>query len=205
MVRHGAWFDRDQIAHILRRDRDLRLFLLARMAMLVTTAAMPFYTVHARDVLGAPANAIGTYLALLTGAMLSTSLVWGRLADRRGTRLVTLLVAILAVPQPFVPLLFGARMSYTVFGLVYLLQGAVQAGTGVIASSYLLDLAPPEQRGVYISFANTALGLVSLALILAGWVAQAFGLTALFAVCVVAAVAAPVLAYSMREPREQAG
>ena len=195
------FLDLASVRTILRQDRDLRLFLIARTSMLMTWTAVPFYTVFARDVLGAPSGVIGTYLGLMTAALLGSSLFWGRLCDRKGTRLVMLGVTLLMLPQPLIPLLMGARIPYTLFGVVYILQGVVQAGMEVFASNYILDLAPSQQRVIYISFSNTALGIVSLVLALAGVVAQVWGLTALFALCTLSALLAPALTWRLREPR----
>ena len=66
------------------------------------------------------------------------------------------------------------------FALVFFLQGAYLAALGIAGNTYLLNLAPPEERTATVGLANSFLGLFAFSPVLGGWVVGAWGYGALF-------------------------
>ena len=83
-------------AHLMRGDRNFRLFLTARVAIMAAQMAAPFFAVYASRELGAGAEMVSVYLASNTAASLVSNLMWSRLSDRRGNRAVLRLARVLA-------------------------------------------------------------------------------------------------------------
>ncbi len=183
------------------RDRNYVWYILARLALQATLAAVPFYTLYAKTRLGAPTAMVGVYTAVMTVATMASSVLWGRLCDRHGNRLVMLWVAILTVLMTAWPLALGPRVSYAAFTVQFFLVGVVQAGTMLVRMTFVMDLAPPTARVVYAGVVNTAAGLVSILSMGAGWVVQKWGAESLFALCLAVSVVAPFLVVRIWDPR----
>jgi MFS family permease len=186
--------------NLLRREPNFAMFALVRVALLASTIAVPFYSVFAKERLRAPTAMVGTYVGAFTVALVLSTLVWGRLSERHGNRAVVWATSLLSVPLTLVPLLLGARMSYSAFAAVYALLGVAQSGAEIGCLSFELDLAPAGQRPLYIGLLNTMLGVVSFALILGGVVVSQWGLEAVFAVSVGCAIVSFAAIHLVREP-----
>jgi Na+/melibiose symporter-like transporter len=193
------------IRDTLWRDRNYVLFVTARVVLLIHAVAVPFYAVFAREKLGAPTSMAGTYLTVFTLASVGSTLLWGRLGDRRGNRMAMLLGSLLSIPLPLVPLFFGTRISYSAFAVLFLLLGIAQSGTDISALSLALDIAPGAERVLYVGFLNTVLGIVSLLLMGSGLIVQWWGLGALFALSASCAGLSSVLIQAVRDPRADKG
>jgi len=189
------------IKRLLQRNSDYVLFIVARVALLVSTVALPFYSVFAKDRLGVPASMAGTYLAAYTVAIVGSTLFWGQLSDRYGNRVLMLLVSLLSIPLPMVPVLFGDVISYSVFTLVFLMLGIIKAGIQIVSLSFVLEIAPPSERVLYVGLVNTVLGTVSLILMVGGVIAEQWGLNALFSLSACSALLAAFFVWKLREPR----
>jgi Hypothetical protein len=77
-------------------------------------------------------------------------LLWARLAER-GSKRVLLAGGSLSLLAP----LLAMDLPSGAFGLVFLLQGAYLAALGLATTTYLLNLAPPEERSASIGLANS--------------------------------------------------
>src|SRR5581483_5318088 len=117
---------------------------------------------------GLPTGVAGIFLAVraVTGAL--SNLVWSRISDRRGNRQLVLLSGVLVICTPALALLgpalanaagLGSRGLLAAMGLVFLVSGAANDGNQLSGSTYLLEIAPEDERPTYIGLANTTLGL----------------------------------------------
>lgn len=153
---------RDSLAQLrLLKDRpQLRRFVLVR-SLLVGTALAPPYLVA----LGSGETALETLGALVlasAAASFASSFVWGRLSDR-SSRWVLILSGVSGALALAAALLFGTVAAGWVlpailFGLMVAYHGVRQG-----RSTYLVDMAPKDDRAGYTAVANTSVGLFLLA------------------------------------------
>jgi len=202
----------------LRRSRRLvqadpvyRRYMAARLALGLTSVALPFYGVYAKNVLGASGGMAGIYVAARIGGTLIFNLPWGRLSDRRGNQLVMRLLslgsgatALLALGLvgligPVQPQ--GSWLPYVALP-IFFLDGAVRPAHIMVGSNFLLELAPEGERSLYLGLSNTLLGVVVLISGLGGLVVDAFGFAGVFALSIGLSVVAYVFASGLPEPRE---
>ena len=202
----------------LRRSRRLvqadpvyRRYMAARLALGLTSVALPFYGVYAKNVLGASGGMAGIYVAARIGGTLIFNLPWGRLSDRRGNQLVMRLLslgsgatALLALGLvgligPVQPQ--GSWLPYVALP-IFFLDGAVRPAHIMVGSNFLLELAPEGERSLYLGLSNTLLGVVVLISGLGGLVVDAFGFAGVFALSIGLSVVAYVFARGLPEPRE---
>jgi len=197
--------------HLPRRNANYGCLLVVQFLARAAGMATPFYIVYARRALGVSAGMVGVYLTWATLAGIASTLVWGRISDRRGNRGLILLVGLVGLATPLaalsIPLLaswqpsMAAQAPYA-FTAVFALSSISQMGLFIGYNNYLLDIAPAEDRPLYIGLANTLTGLTLLVSAVGGLIVDLAGLAVLFWVAVAFYVGALLLAGRLREPRE---
>jgi MFS family permease len=191
------------VLDILRADRNLVRFLVARAFMGVANMSGAFFTVYALRGLGAPAWQVGVFTgALLLGQVVGNGAL-GWLADRMGGRAVLLVGAASLLGANGIAL---TTTSLEIYGSVFALAGIFQASMSVAAGNMLLDFAPrAEERPTYVGLGNTALApVLCTAPLVAGLVADTLGLRAVFAIALGGALLAMGFLGRVREPRTAA-
>jgi MFS family permease len=190
-----------RVSALLRRDHNLRWFLLARAVETIGAMAMGFYTVYALRVFDAQDWQVGVFTALYLGGQTAGNVVLGWLADRAGHRVVLALgVGALATAN----LAALTATSIPALGPVFVLAGIRYSAIHLSGRTILLEFAEdPAELPTYIGLANTSLAPVAFVTpLLAGWLADRAGFPIVFAVAAAfAAGALAVLLARVREPR----
>jgi MFS family permease len=190
-----------RISPLLRRDANLRWFLVARALAVVGVMGSGFYTVYALRTWEAPPAQAGVFTTLLLAGQIAGNVTLGWLADRKGHRLV--IVAGVAATVGANALALGAP-SLGAFGAVFILAGVQGAAVSISNLSVLLEFAPvPEEQPTYVGLGTTLMAPVALgAPLAAGLLADAFGFAAMFLLAGAAGtVALIVLVSFVRDPR----
>jgi MFS family permease len=136
---------------------------------------------------------VGFYLSAMTLASVLSNLLWQRVAQVRGPRLMlkaasllTALTPLLAAVLPWLMRSVGftveghGLLPAYLFTTVFVLAGSGESGRSIGLQSFLLDIAPDEERASYIGLANTVLGFVSLLPTLSGAVVDRVGFEPVF-------------------------
>jgi MFS family permease len=145
--------------------------------------------------LGGSRAMIGVYLAVMTGTSLLSTAVIGRISRRIPARkimyaaviaggLMSVLVLLLAIVAE--PLQITSEVASYWLIPVFALSAIRITGAGIAGNSMLFDVAPLDNRSLYIGFTNTWIGLVLLATGIGGVVVQVFGFEALVAFTIAA-------------------
>lgn len=196
--------------YLLRRDLDLRRFVVARVWGRVGAIADPFYVVYAREALAIAPRYVGLYLAVRVLSAALSNLYWGRLADRRGARRLMVWTGAIAALAPLValllPVLFapGSTALAWSWTLVFLAIGLSVDGSATAGTTYLLEIAPEQERATYGGIANTALGLATFVPVLGGALlaATANNYVLLLLIGLIGSLLAWVATVRLREVRE---
>lgn len=203
----------------LRRDRNYRAFLGLRIAFRVNYLGLAFFIPYGTEKFkylgpGGAAALSGILVAAMRLSRVATSVLWGRLADRRGYRspmlgagAFFLLSPVLALLAPALPRAFrlpipGLRYALDLPLIVYLLA-LVALGTGmqggiIGGTRFLIRTAPPHRRLSYVGFMNTITAPLTLLPLLGAVVANTFGMTALFAALIAGGALSIAAALYMR-------
>ena len=173
---------------VLRNDPAFARLTVVRLLAGVGGLAIPFYVLHATEVLGLPPSTIGYFASATTVGTAVAGLVLGTVADRLGihrvvqvTAWVGFCVPVLALLMPAASLRPAVAWLYPVlFALLRLAEGSVVLGF----LNYVLGIARPGMRPAYMGLSNTLSGLLLLMPLIGGWLLErtsypvVFGLTA---------------------------
>ncbi len=167
---------------ILHHDRNLRNYLIA---LLLVTAASPttaFYIVDARRSLALSDGVAGLYATVLMASSTVGNLLWGYLGDRLGHKWVVVAGAICTGLAPLLAVITRTPGNGALgYGLVFLLAGLATSALQLTALTFIIDLAPADQRPTYYGLANAAQAPIAIAAPLLGAVlADSYGYVALF-------------------------
>lgn len=190
-------FARDALG-TLRREAQLRRFIVTRGLLIATALAPPYMIALDPATSGAALGALVLASAL---ASLISAYVWGRLADRSSRRVLALAAlvacgtlgltaiaaAVGAVAQPVV-------LALLVFGIMIAHQG-VRLGR----STHLVDMAGARNRALFTALSNTAIGILLLAGGGFALIAQAFGPLVVIVIFAAMAGLAAVVALGLEE------
>jgi MFS family permease len=191
---------------LLKDVRSYRLFFVWRVLLGVWMMALPFYIIYARERLGLPEETVGIFLSIQMVGMIISNLLWGRLSDRVGNKIVLNLTAAVSAAAPVIALL--ATMTPPLrgvagFGAVFFFVGFAMSGLRLGHSNYMLDLAPEEERPTYLGFMNTFIAPVALLSAVGGIVVEITSYETLFIIALVASLLALVFGIQLEEPRRR--
>ena len=171
---------------LLRSDAGLRRLIATRALLLSSALAPPFYIALSGDSAASGLGALGPFMVAAAAASLSSTYVWGRLADRSSRR-VLMLAATLAALANAVAALVALAMpnlldaALLLPGLLFVLMIAHQ-GVRLGRSVHVVDMADRDSRATYIALSNSTVGLILLAGGIFGVIAQWLGIGAVLAI-----------------------
>ncbi len=156
---------------IVKRDRDFRRYLVVRMVRACEGLAIPFYIVYARYRFGLCDKAVGTFLLVGIVATLPAAIFWGKLSDRRGSRIVIISSCLTSASAAVFALgiviatsigILGSSGTAVVWILapIFALVRAASVGGWIGLSNYVMDTAPPRRRPLYLGLATSMQGLL---------------------------------------------
>ncbi len=193
-----------------RRDKNYRRFLTMRLLLMGAEIATPFYIVYAKRALSLPVSMVGVYLTGTTLASFASNLLWGRISDRQGNKLLLALSNLLGLFIPLAALLIvplanlgpGLKeLAPGLFALVFVLSGASKSGVMIGNMNFLLEIAPADNRPLYVGFTNTIVGIALLASSVGGLIVDLVGFTMLFSLALAFYALALILTLRLQEPR----
>lgn len=185
----------------LREDGQLTRFILARGLLTATALAPPYLVVLASGTAGTALEGLGALVLASALAGLLSGYVWGRLADRSSRQVLILTGLGGAGAMVLAVVLAALDLVQSVWALPLALFVMMIAHQGVRLgrSTYLVDMAPADLRGVYTALANTAIGLILLASGVFGAVAALFGADATLVLFALMALGGAGVAHGLKE------
>jgi len=176
-----------QLGGVWREDRNFRRLVAHRWLVGLVGLSLPFFVLHATEVVGLPEAATGWFVSAQMAGGIIASLGFGWLSERKGPRPVIWLgsAAVLAMPLLALTIHF-VPVAWLVWAypLVYFLAGLMNSSAMLGPTNYLLEIAPDERRPLYVGLSNTLQGLLVPTSFVGGVVLRAtsypvlFGLTA---------------------------
>ena len=190
----------------LRKDPDLRRFLLTRGLLIATALSPPFMLALAGEGGERRIDALGPFVIASALAGMTGSYVWGRLADRSSRRVLMLAALIGAIATGGVAVAAWLGLAISSWPLVmpvalFILMLAHQ-GVRLGRSTHVVDMADEDSRAAYTALSNTIIGVVLLAGGVFGLIAQFIGYAGVLGLFALMCLAAIIAAASLREVQE---
>jgi MFS family permease len=189
---HIDWSDFGRhLAQIFREDHRLCRAAVTRVLFSMGAMAFPFYVLYATDELHLPDETIGIFIFAQTAGALLGSLVLGRMADRYGPQRVIQIGSFVILSAPVLGLLLALGNSAMTDVLrhgylwIYVCIGLANSLLFLGFSNYVLDIAPANQRTIYLGAFNTINSVGTLGTTLAGWLLGVTSYSVLFVVTLV--------------------
>lgn len=197
------------LAAVWQRDATFRRLMAVRWLAGMIGLASSFYVIHATEVIGLSAEAVGWFISAERIGGIVASLGLGWLSERRGPRPAIWLGIAAALMGPLWALLihfslgsFLAQSYVVVFFLIGFTNGSWMLGV----FNYLLEMAPPGQRAIYIGLANTLMLALVPAPVLGGLLLGVTSYPVLFTVTALGVAGAMAASLSLRDlPRQEEG
>lgn len=146
----------------LGRDPALGRFIAVRGLLTATALAPPYLLATSADASRASFGELGPFVVASAIAGMSSTYVWGRLADRSSRRVLiasgVLGGAVLALAALVGSIGLDPTLArWTLPVLLFLLMISYQ-GVRLGRSTHLVDMATPEKRLAFTAISNTAIG-----------------------------------------------
>lgn len=188
------------LPEVLRKDANFTRYMISQIVFSLSGMASGFLIVYSVKTWNLPDSYAGGFIIAMQIGQAVSNLFFGFLADRQGHKLALELSLLVSVVSLGMAILAPSPLWF--YG-VFFLRGAVAAGTFISGISIVLEFTGAEDRPTYIGLANTIPGVAgSIAPLLGGWLAGAFGYPSMFILSVVIGVASlAVLHFAVRDPR----
>jgi Na+/melibiose symporter-like transporter len=143
-----------EVPRKLKNDPALLRFIIVENLTGFSLMVLPFYMIYAKDVLRVDKSFIGRYLLFMVVGAILSNVFWGLIAKQKGSKMVMRSCIFLGGLIPIIAM-FISHLGPRFFSIVFLLIGFIQSGRKVGFDPYLLDLAPEDQRTVYLGIRGT--------------------------------------------------
>ena len=188
---------------VLKKQKYFTRFIIVRSLLLSVMLVVPFYSIFARDVVSTEISSLGLFMITNSLAMVLSSYVWGRLADKSSHKamayggLLGFFSALVAVMFTFFPESWQSPLLYS---SVFLFAGFAHAGVRLGRKTYLIDAAPEKERPLYVAVSNTLVGIVTIASGLFGIFADLLGVNWLIGIFALMMVSGSILSLTLPKP-----
>lgn len=154
---------RRQLREVWAGWPDFRRLVFGRWLIGLLGLALPFYILHAREVVGLPEAAVGWFVSaqMIGGITASIGLAW--LSERWGPRAAIWAGAVATLLSPLLALLIhgtGSRWLAQMYPLVFFCFGITNNTWMMGMFNYLLEIAPQDRRPLFVGLYNTLSGVL---------------------------------------------
>ncbi|MGB3067808.1 MAG: MFS transporter [Ottowia sp.] len=190
-----------EIPAMLRGDSNYRRLFFARGLGALGTTAVPFYILHIGQFIPLSGQALGYFSLVFLLPQTVSNLLWGKIADVSGYRLVFLLSVGLWCSST-VLLIFST--SLPLFLIAFCGLGAGQAGYQIASQSFVLEFGKQHELPMLIAVSDTASHLMMvLGPLLGGLIATQLNYVVVFWLSVGFLFIAVMTVWRMDEPRQR--
>ena len=187
---------------ILKSDTNFRNFLITRALLMAIPLAQPFLILNARNLLDVSLQGLGLFVIVTGISNTVSSPFWGKFADKssRGLMVVVSLLGIVTCAYAALfYLLPDSWQNIYAYAPVFFLIVMAHGGARLSRKTYLVDYAPKEERPLYVSLANTIIGIFTILTAGIGIIAEAFSLQALMYFLMTMLLSSAILAPTLKK------
>lgn len=190
-------------ASIISQDKNFRRLIYAVSMFYAFHFLFPHYTVFGMESLGLKGRSFIPFLIAQNSVNALGSFVMGYVADRRGNKMVLVILTIvggcvplLAVGIAALPPSLGRQLYWLVFACI----GVAPVQQRIIIN-YVLEICPREKHGQYLGTLNLVLMIPTMASPLIGYAIDRFSFRPVFIACSIIVFCGAILFMKLDEPR----
>ena len=189
------------IPGILKSDHDYRKFFYAVGLGALGSAAVPFYILYVGNYIHLSGTALGYFSLAFLLSLTVCNLVWGKIADAKGYRLVFLLsVGLWGLSTAM--LLAGS--SFMIFIIAFCGLGAGFGGYQVASQNFVLEFGKTHELPMLIAITNTASYLMmAVGPLMGGIIATHFGYQQIFWLALAVKTMSVLIVWTIKDPRNR--
>jgi MFS family permease len=191
---------------ILRQDLNYRRFLIFRWLAGSFYMGFPFYIIYAIRHYGVSESTIGLFLSVQMFGVVTSNLLWGWLSNNASTRIVLRSIAAITILPPTLVLCsMVTDIPLILYGLIFFFLGAFYSGIRTGYHSFLLAIAPDNERPIYVGMMNTFIAPTLLFSGIGGLVLDMTSFPVLYAIVLLLGVWTLIASLQLREPQPEHG
>jgi MFS family permease len=199
------------ILDIFKDFNFLKFLFYFGLSMFAINLSLPFFNLYMLDTLSLDVSWVTIYASIQAAVNLLFFVIWGRLADRFGNRLILAFVGILLAITPLLWLGVGTSnldlLLWLWLPMIHVLTGGTTAATDLCNNNLQLGVAPIRNQANYFAIAAAVAGVSgALGTTIGGFIVQnAYfgGLPGLFVLSSVFRLVALVPLVFVNEPRRK--
>jgi len=143
-----------EVPNILKMDKLFSKFILVENLSSFSLMLLPFYMVYAIDTYSLDKSYLGTFLLIQLAGMVLSNFFWGLIGKRKGSAMVVKICLLIGAILPLFALLISI-FNPIYYSLVFFIVGVIKSGRRIGFDPYLLDIAPDEDRTIYLGIRGT--------------------------------------------------
>lgn len=150
---------------VIRRDAELRNFIIVRTLLISTALVAPFYVSLMSNASGEALSGLGALMIASGAASFLSAPIWGRLSDRSSRQVMSAAAALAGITGVgTAAIAWWAPESLRIwwFPAAYFLLSVAHAGVRLGRKTHLVDIASAENRATYVAVSNTIIGVMLL-------------------------------------------
>lgn len=151
---------------LLKHDKVLQKFILARGLLISSALISPFIVLLAQQYIGTDIYLLGLFILAGGVASIISGPVWGHMADKSSKRVMIIGAGIVAALAIAVLVIIMTKISIIsaiwLYPILFFALGVAHDGIRLGRKTYIVDIAEGEKRTQYVATSNTAIGLLLL-------------------------------------------
>ncbi|WP_066375574.1 MULTISPECIES: MFS transporter [unclassified Anabaena] len=145
----------------LWKNSNFLVFLFySALWMLAVNLSAPFFNLYMLDTLHLDVSWVTLYASLQAGANMLMMMLWGKLADKIGNRLILIFIGVLVAVTPFLWLGIDTNNLdlWLWLPILHILTGGSWAAIDLCNNNMQLEIAPIKNQSLYFAIASAVAG-----------------------------------------------
>ncbi len=187
---------------LLKNDKNFLNFLITRSLLLAIPLVQPFLILYASERIDVNLSGLGLFVIASGVSNTISSPFWGKFSDKssKGVMIFSsfFAIAVCAYALCF-DLLSNEWQTIYTYGPIFFLIVIAYGGARMARKTYLVDYAPKDERPLYVSVANTFMGIITLLSGVLSLIAGFFGVKIMIVLLVVLMLLAAFSAMRLKD------
>jgi len=157
-----------KVPYILKRDTRFTRFIIVENMFSFSLMVYPFYMLYAKDILCVDETYVGRYLIFQTAGAVLSNFLWVAISRKWDSKMILKFCILIGSVVPVLAIILS-KFGPWYYSIVFFLVGFLISGRAVGFESYILDIAPSDERIIYLGIRGTMNIFIVLLPVLGGY------------------------------------